>query len=106
MKYTIYLLFAFALCFASCGGDDGPSGAECNSLGFTAEYEVELTAISEAATVWANDPTEANCDALKDAYNDYLDSLEKWEDCANELNQFNEWQAAIDAARQSVSSIC
>ncbi|NNE14495.1 MAG: hypothetical protein HKN51_05930, partial [Saprospiraceae bacterium] len=90
----------------SCGGDDGPGGSSCNSQGWTVEYEDELDAVNDAATTWANDPTDANCEALKDAYNDYLDVLDDWEDCANQLDQFDEWQAAIDAARQTVDSIC
>ena len=32
--------------------------------------------------------------ALKDAYNDYLDALEDWEDCAEFYDQVTSWQGS------------
>ena len=108
MKKFSILLFMATLIIASfgCGGDDPndpPSG--CNTV-FSQTFNGELDAISTAANAYGMDPSQDNCDALKDAYNDYLDALEDWEDCANFYNQFDEWQAALDSARASVENIC
>ena len=103
MKTIFYSLLLTGLLFTACGDDDDP--VNCSNS-WTIEYQAELDAITAASTVWANDPSQANCDALKDAYNSYLDALEGWEDCANQVNQLTEWQAAIDAARLSADSIC
>lgn len=110
MKNLLYLLLISVLAIAgtACGGDDddGPSGADCNSLQFSAEFQDEINAITAAATAFGNDPSQANCDALKAAYNSYLDELEDWEDCAIFYNQETEWRDAIDSTRAAVDTIC
>ena len=106
-KFSILFFLATLVLFSiGCGGDDPddpPAG--CDTV-FAQTFNAELDDISTAAANYSNDPSAENCNALKDAYNDYLDALEDWEDCANFYNQFDEWQAALDAARQSVENIC
>lgn len=105
MRYTLLFIFALSMCFIACGGDDDP-GTNCNSQGFLIEYEDEIQAIGTASNAYAMDQSQENCDALKDAYTAYLNVLDNWEDCANQLNQFDEWEQAIDEAQASVNSIC
>ena len=105
MRYTLHLIFALSMCFIACGGDDDPV-ANCNSQGFVIEYEDEIAAIGTATNAWLMDQSQANCDALKDAYTAYLNVLDAWEDCANQLGEAEEWQQAIDEAQASVNTIC
>lgn len=104
----LFCLFSLLTLTTSCGDDAGdpndpPAGCTSN---LSQDFQAELTNINTATTNWANAQTEANCSALKDAYNDYLDALEGWEDCANFYNQVAGWQAAVDSARESVDNIC
>ncbi len=111
MKKFVILLFFFSLTALTigCGDDDGggsnnaPDGCTAS---FNTDLQTELTAINNATATWSNEPNEANCNALKDAYNDYLDALEEWEDCAEFYNQVTSWQEAIDATRVTINSIC
>jgi len=103
----LFLLVSLMTISISCGDDNDPneppSGCTSN---FTQDYANELTSINDATVAWTNDMSDSNCNALKDAYNDYLDALETWEDCANFYNQVTEWQAAIDATRASIENFC
>jgi len=94
-KYTLLFLFASMMTFAiSCGDDDNDSPSGCTQ-NFLNDYQTEIDNINAASTTWAMDPSEANCNALKDAYDDYFDALENWEDCANFYNQVTEWPLVV-----------
>jgi len=95
----VYILFAVALVASSCGS----SSSNCESSGFAAEFQEEFNNITDATTELSNDPENAaKCEAFKDAYRDYIDALEGWEDCAVTLEQEDEWRQAIDEARASL----
>ena len=104
---TLLFMATFVLATIGCGGDDDPNDppAGCTAV-FATTFNAEINAISAASQAYFADQTTENCNALKDAYNDYLDALEDWEDCANFYDQFDEWQTALNEARDSVEDIC
>ena len=105
MKAIFYSLLLTGLLFTACGDDDdGPGGGNCNEV-FTVQFEQEINDITAAATAYAMNPTPENCQAYKDAYNDYIDSLEDWADCADELGQSTEWQQSLDDARDAIDAL-
>lgn len=81
------------------------AAANCNSNNYTQEFQDELDAVSNATSVYASDPTTENCEKFVDAYLDYIDALESWEDCAISTNQEVEWRQALESARQSAEDI-
>jgi hypothetical protein len=74
---------------------------------WAAQVSSESNALSAALQTYATDPTTPNCNALKAAYQNYLDALGPFVDCASwTAQQQNELQAAIDAAEQQISTLC
>ena len=104
MKTIKMLLLSLVLsglvCFVSCKKDDDPSG--CN---YVTETQDELDALSAAATAYGNDPSTANCQAYKNAYQAYLNELEDHIDCATVNGQHDELQSAIDSAQASLDQL-
>ncbi len=107
MKLFYYVvLFCLLTTVVSCGNDDdGGPGVGCNSIALNERFADEITAVSNASSAYAMDPTPANCQSFKDAYNDYINALDAYENCAVTLNQRAEWEQALDAARSSLNSI-
>jgi hypothetical protein len=71
------------------------------------QVSAELNAVSAAATTYGTTPTTENCNALKTAYQNYLNVLEPFVDCASwTTQQTNELQDAIDEAQQQIDTLC
>lgn len=71
------------------------------------QVTTEANAVSAAAQTYGTNPTAANCTALKTAYQNYLNVLEPFVDCASWTSQQrDELQDAIDTAQQQVNSLC
>ena len=105
MKYFTLLSFCAAfMFFTSCGGDDPADASNCNTQ-FAQSFEDELEVVSQASQNFAMDPSSANCESFKQAYIDYLNALDDWEECANFYNQVDQWQQAIDAAQIAADNI-
>jgi len=112
-KFTLLFFFATLMAFAiSCGddNDDGnmdpdtpPTGCTSN---FSQDFIVEINNLNAATEAWTLDQNDDTCNALKAAYNSYLDALESWEDCANFYNQVEEWEQTLELLRESAESIC
>jgi hypothetical protein len=104
MKPVIYFcsLFLFILVL-SCSKSDPID--KCSDSTFGVEFQAELKSISDAATLYGNSPTPANCNAFKSAYTNYVKALEDWEDCAKLANVSVDWKQAIDQARVSIADI-
>jgi len=67
----------------------------------------QLNAVTAAAQVYATNPTTPNCNALKTAYQNYLNALDPFVDCATwSTQQKNELQDAIDEAQQQINTLC
>ena len=102
MKTLQYLLFAAALILtASCGDDNDP--ADCTSASFNQEVNAAINDVNAAGQAYANDPSTDNCNAFKDAANDYLDVVEDLDGCAG--ISAADYDQALDAARAAVNSI-
>ena len=115
MKLRAYFLFALVCLvgITGCKDDDddnnvkgGPTGPGCANAWAT-DLQDELNVISVAATNFANDPSTANCNAFKAAYQDYLDALKPYGNCAAlSGTQRANWQQAVEQAEDNVDSIC
>jgi hypothetical protein len=77
------------------------------STAWATELQNELTAISTAFTVYSMDPSQENCNALKSAYQDYIDAMRPYGDCETLTGQSRtDWQNALDDAEESIDAIC
>jgi len=85
----------------SCG-DDEPE-IDCTSNNFVNTINALINDLNTAVTTYNNDPSSANCQALKDAANDYLDGVEAFDDCAD-LDQ-TQIDAQLQQARDAVDMI-
>jgi len=77
------------------------------SAAWGTDLQDELTAVSNTGVAYATNPTAANCDAYKAAYQAYIDALEPYGNCA-ELNGQNrtDWEKALQEARDSLTGLC
>lgn len=67
---SFFVMFAVAMLVGSCKKDSilNPYG-NCNNL---------ATDFSNAYQTWVSDPSVANCEAMVDAYNDYVSGCSGW----------------------------
>lgn len=102
------ILFALLLMLGvigiwSCGGDDDPAGC---STAWASELANEVSAMSAAAQAYGLDPSVANCNAYKNACQDYVDALEPYGNCATLTGQSRtDWQNALNDAQQQINDI-
>jgi len=109
MKYKLFLIPLFVLAIAAFSGcnkddddiDDGPC-----SVAWTIAVQDEVSAMSAAAQTYAQNQTVENCNNYKTAAQAYINALEPYNNCAA-LSGTNkqEWQAAIESARQSINEM-
>ena len=67
----------------------------------------ELNAVTAAAQTYASNPTTPNCNAYKAAFQNYLNALDPFVDCASwSAQQKNELQDAINEAEQQINTLC
>lgn len=96
------LLFVFFIALStSCK----KSVVGCSGIAYANELTAELTAVSNASAAYSQDPSTANCNAFKSAYQDYLNGLDKYKNCtfaAQERAAFNE---AIAEAQLSLDQL-
>jgi hypothetical protein len=96
------VIFCFMVLF-SCKKDNP---ALC-STAWATELQNELTAISTAISVYSMDPSDANCNALKAAYQDYIDALRPYGNCPTLTGQSRtDWQNALNEAEADIDTIC
>ncbi len=71
--FSILFLCAGFIGLNSCGGsDDGAVGC---SIAWSTELQSEATALSNAFAAYGADQSQANCEAVKAAYQTYIDAL-------------------------------
>lgn len=105
---VITILFATG-CIAACNNDDDGGGVGCGTaFNWTLEVENELTAVLEAGTDYALDPTPAKCDDFKDAYKDYIDALRDVDNCVVGLSaaERKEYNDALEDAEEELEDLC
>ena len=100
--HLVYVLFGLLLLF-SCKKEDV---APCSGAWAT-ELSNEFTAIATAASNYSMDPSEANCNMMKAAYQDYIDALRPYGNCSTLTGTSrSEWQKAIDEAEADLDDLC
>lgn len=100
--FTLFLAFS-VLGFWTCKKD---SKANACSGAWASELTTQINAMSNAATVYASNPTPANCNAYKQAVQAYLDALAPYGNCATLTGQDRvAWQNALNSAQDSVNAL-
>jgi len=90
-------IFIFSLLFIlSCGSDPITGGFCSNSDNWTAEVDDESNAFNNAITAYNQNMNTENCNALVQAYLDYINALEPWGECLLGTNSHQSWQQLVD----------
>jgi hypothetical protein len=103
----IFILSTFLITSGlfSCKSDEEKL-EDCSILWAT-EVQDELNGISAAATAYFTDPSAANCNAYRSAYESYIDALEPYGECSALTGQNrSQWEQAIQDARESLNTLC
>ena len=104
-KFSFALLLLGSLFIVSCGDDDNDKKG-C-SPNWAAELTDELTAVQSAAEAYAEDPTGGNCNAYKDALQDYINELRPYRDCSALTGQNRtDFEAALADAEETLQDVC
>lgn len=99
-KPLMFAVLAAGLTFTACSDND------CDDvIDFNAEFGDELQAITDAAEVYGNDPTEENCEAYKATFEEYIEAIESLQDCADDAGQGDQFRASIESSRQSLEGL-
>ena len=103
-QFFLLLILVAAVSLSSCKSDDDiDNGACAANFNFALELQAESTALSNAASAYANDPTTANCEAYRSAFTSYLDAAADIDNCVPTadrsayLQSITEAQAEVDA---------
>jgi len=106
MRKSLLIVALFALTLTACKKDKDDDPSYCSGVWAT-EVAEEWNAVYTAMLAYATNPTHETCVAYKDAYQDYIDSLEKFKKCALWTPaQKAELQDAIDEANEQISTLC
>ncbi len=99
---TVFILFGLMILF-SCTKD---SAVGCTGAWAT-ELQNEINALSTAIGIYSMEQSEANCNDLKEAYQDYINGMKPYGNCTT-LTGVNrtEWQNAINEAEAELETIC
>lgn len=106
--YFFLTVLLLSLVSISCGGDDDPNDGNVNcsdSFSINSELNDEINAFAQAASAYGQDPSSENCQAYKDAANDYLKALEALEDCAREVGQLNAYNQSLANLQAAFDSL-
>jgi hypothetical protein len=95
--------------WAGCSSDDSDPDVDGNcvaNFNWLNSVSSEINALTNAAAAYAEDQSEANCDAYQGAALNYLDALEDALDCVTGTDR-SALEDAIDEARADVNEgIC
>lgn len=104
VKLCTFFIALSLLSTLACSKDNpGPGGCAAN-FNYAVELQDESSALSAAASAYGNDPSTANCNAFKAAYQDYLDAAEDIRPCVLQAD-LSAYQAAIDDARDDLDDL-
>jgi hypothetical protein len=103
----IAVLFALALCACKKDKDDDDNDTLCSGV-WTTEVADELNAVSAAAMAYATNPSHETCVAYKDAYQDYIDAMQKFSNCVAlwTPQERENYEASLDEAEDNINSLC
>jgi hypothetical protein len=105
-----YRFFSFLIVVSFLGtGSCSKKAADPDNCGtsWASQVTAESNALTNALQTYAASQTPANCTSLKTSYQNYLNALEPFVDCASwTAQQKNELQAAINEAQQQINTLC
>lgn len=88
----------------SCAKDgDGLLGGGCGYV-WSVRIADEVLALTDVATAYSQDSTQANCESYKKAYQDYLDAAEDVKACVP-ADEKSDFQQDIDDARDELDNL-
>jgi hypothetical protein len=104
MKLSFFFsVLLIGLFLISCGDDNSVICGTTFSL--STEIQAELDAFTNAAILYVGNPTSDNCNAYRNAAQDYLDAIESYRDCADDAGQLAEFNQSLLEAQESVDGI-
>jgi outer membrane receptor for ferrienterochelin and colicin len=104
--YYATFVFSLTLLVSSCNKEDGDGVGPC-SVAWATDLQPEWTAVYDAAVAYAQDGSEANCNAYKSAYQDYINALKPYGNCTNLTGQAHaNWKQAVEDAEAEVANLC
>ena len=106
MKSPIFALFICLICLAAGTSCKKNAISNCNSFNISTDLQAELNNLSTAGSAYGNDPTTANCNAYKNAYQNYIDGLRGLESCAKAVGSLAAFQASLDDAEAELATLC
>ena len=86
---------------SSCGGED----IDCTNPNINQEWADEFQAALDAGTAYATDPTSENCNAYRDALQDYLDVVKDYEECADTPEEQQDFDEAVQEAQGVINTL-
>ena len=106
MKSRLYLIGASAgiVMAVGCSKDDNPLNDGCGNTAWSQKVSKEITAFSNAAVAYSDDPTSSNCLSYKAAAEGYLNALENVRLCVPTVSKA-EFQQSIDEAKQEINAL-
>ena len=106
LTYPFTIIFCLTLMFSSCSKDGDGDIVPC-STAWATDLQPEFTAVMNAASAYAQDDSQANCNAYKSAYQAWINALKPYGNCATLTGQDRiEWQAAVNEAEAEVADLC
>jgi len=104
-KILCFLIIVSFLGLDAC--KKNPADPDFCGTTWATQITTELNALSNAATAYSTTPNTTTCNAYKAAYQDYLDAMEKFLDCALWTSvQKAELENAIEEAEDDLADLC
>lgn len=98
---AVVFVFPMVLTSLSCSGDDD-NGTDGNTINMCEnDISAILDDLADANSTFIQNPTEANCEALRQVYFEYIDILEGCVQIANN----NQYQNQLDEAEQQINAL-
>jgi hypothetical protein len=105
VRVLCFLIVISFLGFGSCK-KKATDPDYCNTAWAT-QVQTELTTLSNALSVYTADPTPANCNSYKAAYQNYIDALEPFGNCSLwTAQQKSDGEDAIAEAQADIATLC
>ena len=100
---TTVAIVALSVLIGACNS----SGVNCNNnfaLGLA--LSDELQALSEAQTAYSQDQSPENCENYKEAYREYIQELKRYEGCAYQNGQGQQYEEDLEEAEEELDDLC
>ncbi len=99
--YSTFLFVFFIAFSTSCK----KSVVGCSGIAYANELSAELNALSTASAAYGQDPSTANCNAYKNAFQNYLNGLNKYKNCTFTTGERAQFNAALQDAQDNLDML-